>query len=334
MNRIQYNNHSAMRLMIAAVICMTGLGRALAVQGLSVSAVASESSVQVAQPFTVEFTVKANVGTRVVFPSIGDRLGEFDVVDTQDLFDVPDQTAGDLRTWTRRLTLESIVTGELNIPAIEIHITGNSGPEVIRSKPIPIRIVSILEDRSDPTKFRDIQSVVDVAVPEVRSRLLAWCAWGGVSGLAFALAAGAFLRRRKQWLTPKQWALQELDQLDETVETGSASTEAVAVELSMIVRDFLQLQFALGESGQTTQELIEVIESRDDVGSELIHNLDALFSLADKAKFAGVEVSPAGLKNAVADARAIVETISSPSESRSAQGSATTTPAFDLPETK
>ena len=316
MNLTRHNNHAVARFVIVALLSALTISRANAAATSAVSATVSKSSVQVAEPFTLELTVNVPAGTRVIFPTTGDRIGDFDVVDRQDLFDIPGAVSSDLRQWTQRLTLESIITGELSVPSIEIQIADQNGSRAVRSDPIPIRVISVLEDRHDPTQFRDIQSVVDITVPQTQSNAPLWWAVGGISGFTCALALGMLISRRKQWLTPKQWALQQLDELGQEVNTESANTKLVSSELSNIIREYLQLQFDLPEAGRTLQELIDQIESRGYANAELINSLCALSTIADKAKFADLDLSPVGLKSLVAGSRQIVERLSSDSESQ------------------
>ena len=53
-----------------------------------------------------------------------------------------------------------------------------------------VQVVSVLEDRGDPTKFRDIQSVVDVNVPTIRIQRVGLVDSRRVSGLALFAAVG------------------------------------------------------------------------------------------------------------------------------------------------
>lgn len=177
----------ATRFAIAIVIAAIGLNHASAGQPAGVVAKASTSSVQVAEPFSLELIVTAPAGSKVTFPSAGKNLDDFDVLATHDLFDVPDVEAVNARTWTRRMTLESIVTGNLHISPIEIQINGDAGSQVIRSNPITVQVVSVLEDRSDPSKFRDIQPVVDLTVSAPASNAWVWWTMGGAAGLAASL---------------------------------------------------------------------------------------------------------------------------------------------------
>ncbi len=317
------NNAIATRLMLAAAIGVITLNQAAAQQPGSLIARTSTSSVRVAEPFTLEFTVTAPAGAKVTFPSTAEKLGDFDVVDRQDLFDIPDATTADARTWTRRLTLESIVTGQLSIPSIEVQVSGQKGSQVIRSNPIAVQVVSVLEDRGDPTKFRDIQSVVDVSVPTTHSRGWLWWTMGGAAALALLAAAGLVLSRRGQWVTPREWALQELDELEKSLDSATIDSEAIASKLSKIVRDYLQLQFAIPETGGTTQELVRSIESNQQLAAEITNQLRELFTLADKVKFAGLQLSPEGLASAIKGSRDLVQRIADASQTEAQTSDAT-----------
>ena len=148
------------------------------------------------------------------FPAIGKSLGSFDVTDQVDRADVPSPNDVNQRIWTRRLTLESIVTGDIEIPSLEIQVRQNTGSQTLKSEAIPIRVTSVLEDRADPMKFRDIQSVVDVSVPQP-AVTHAWLWWtlGGFGGLTAAALMLVAVAKRRTWMTPDVWAIRELDQL-------------------------------------------------------------------------------------------------------------------------
>ncbi len=120
--------------------------------------------------------------------------------------------------------------------------------------------------------------------------------------------------RRGKWVTPKEWALQELDELETTVDSTTASSEAITSELSKIVRDYLLLQ--LGDPGIGTHAA--GIGATDRVEQtnrhEITNRLSELFTLADKAKFAGLQLSKAGLKSAIGDSRELVQRIADDAE--------------------
>jgi hypothetical protein len=167
----------------------------------------------------------------------------------------------------------------------------------------------VLEDRSDPTKFRDIESVIDLTIPTVETSSVAWWALGGFSFMAAALAIGMVVSRRDKWMTPNQWATARLDQLEHAIQMQSAEREDATMQLSNIVRDLLLMQFNIPESGRTPQELLKKLHSQKRLDKATVNQLGELFILADKAKFAGLHLSPEGLQSAIKDTRGLIQSI-------------------------
>ena len=327
MNTFHSLRRASGRLLLIGLIALACYSQANAntVEGVSVTATPSQTSLQVAEPFWLEFTLAAPAGAKVTFPSMGERLGEFDILDKQDRFDIPGTGAEDQRTWTRRLQLESIVTGELEVPPIEIQVTDANTSQVIRSQPVPVRIVSVMEERGDPTQFRDIQSVVDVAVPANPSR--AWIGWtlAGFAALALAIAAAVVVTRRKQWLTPSQWAIQQLNELE--CASPNQESGAAASQLAAVMRNFLQLEFSLPEPGRTAEELLQVVQAKKFVDAATLEQVQNIFALADEAKFAGLSVSSRNLQAMIDRARSLVQRIADATDSQKSFTARATTEA-------
>ncbi len=325
MNMISFISRRIRRLLLAALVALACIQQASAAEPTRVAVTPTHTSVRVAEPFWLDWTVTAPAGAKVTFPATGEKLGDFDILDRQDRFDIPSRDAADQRTWTRRLQLESIVTGELKVPAIEIQVADGDSPQVVRSQPVPVQVVSVLEERGDPTQFHDIQSVVDVAVPSKPSR--AWIAWtlAGLSALALAATAVAAVARRKRWLTPGQWALGQLDDLQRS--SQKQHSDAAATQLAAIMQNFLQLQFSLPEPGRTPEELLQVLTAKQCLDATTHEQLRSSFALADEAKFAGRSVSHAELETMIAQARSLVERIASATQSATPSTAPATTEA-------
>lgn len=271
-----------------------------------VTAKTSSTTVQVAEPLTLEITVTAVAGSKIDFPSIGKSLGNFDVIDQVVRADVPTASDSNLRIWTEKLTLESIVTGEIEIPSLEIQVHREGKVQTLKTEAIPIRVVSVLEDRADPTKFRDIQSVVDITLPEPVSHAWVWWTLGGCCGLAAAALMLMAVAKRKTWMTPTVWALRELDQLRHSEAMRSSDSELVTENLTSILRDYLELQFDIASPMQTTKELLYEIETNNLMSAEMTKEFAALFENADLARFAGLQLSSAELNKAIDDAEDLV----------------------------
>ena len=302
-----------------AIMCMFDWNQALAIQVDSTSrldvatitAAASVSSVQVAEPFTFELNVIAPLGSKVEFPPLEDRLAEFDVINHQDIFDIPFESSNQ-RKWTRRVTLECIVTGNLKIPPIGISVSTEKDSTTLTSNSIPIRVVSVLEDRADPTKFRNIQSVVNVPALDPKSTSWFWwtlgslAAFGLVRATAIAIVA---ISRRKKWKTPGQWATNELDRLERSSLVHDGNSELVSRELSTILRDYLELQFDISVPGQTPQQLLETVAEIETLESETVQGFEQIFATADQAKFAGLQFNEVEMKSSIHKGRKLVEQV-------------------------
>lgn len=281
--------------------------RTLPFEPPNVRATVSKSDVHVAEPFTFELTVTAPAGTKVRLPAVGEQLGEFDVIHYHDVADLPSEVSPGVRIWTRRMTLESIVTGDLQVPAMEIHIGGGADAQLLQSEPLPIHVISVLEDRADPTRIRDIHSVIDVPVPVESSNDWIWWATGGLGILTLGTAAIALVARRKTWLTPGQWALRELEHLRESNSIQDDGSEVVTCKLTSVLADFLQMQFDHPVPVQTTDELLTVIHSGILTDSDLIQSFKALFDAADQVKFAGLQLTNTELVKMIDSACELVE---------------------------
>lgn len=320
-------------ILIVASICLAAFGSASAQTpdpGLDseqavIAASVSVSSVQVAEPFLLEVKCVAPVGTKVNFPAVIETLDEFDVIDHQDAFDVPLNDSSKQRSWTRQMTLESIVTGELTIPAIEVQVSDGTQTKRLASNPLTVKVLSVLEDRPDPRNFRDVKPLVDVEIETQRSHT--WVGWtmGGLAGgLFFAWALIAFARR-KRFITPAQWANHEFDQLEQSYASGlavsanqsaalrepigAADSEHVSCQLSSIIREFLDLQLDISAPNQATCELLKSVKTDGGVDEETANRIGELFALADQAKYAGVELSETQLRNAINEGRSLVNQI-------------------------
>ena len=293
-------------LAVVAILFGTMNAYAGELDAVQVDVKVSDASVQIAEPFTMKIMVTAPAGTKVSMPAIGDQLGEFDIVDLRDINDIPSASTSNERIWKRQMTLECIATGDLEIPSMEFQVGNGTNLRIVRSDPISVRVASVLEDRADPTQFRDIHSVVDLVVPQQESTGWVWWAAGTLGLLSFGLAMIAVVTRRKKWLSPNEWAVQELQSLDQSEAMQMEDSESVSRQLASILRDYLEMQFEISAPMQTTQELMRVVESKKVMNSGTANRFKQIFEASDQAKFAGMKLTPDELSNAIDDARDLV----------------------------
>jgi hypothetical protein len=266
----------------------------------------SAASVRVAEPFQVTYRLTAPAGTRVSFPEVVSPFGEFDVISQDDRFDIPLADGFQRRCWTRQLTLECLTTGDLQIPELEIRAESASGSRGVRFPQQTVHVVSVLENQADPLSFRDIQGVVDVPQPQAFP-----FRWMLVTAVALAAAAVAGLvvfklATRTAWVSPKQWALQELAGLP--VQTGDpvADGQLALATADRVLRTFLETRFDLAAYGRSVAGLQSEL-GRDPSTAVFADDLGQLLQLAEQSKFAGVNVPDAEVARAVKDTRELIE---------------------------
>lgn len=304
--------------MFAVMVPMTALAavndanvhRTVAADGpVKLTVSVDKVSAQVADPIELVFKVEAPRGTRVEMPRLSNELGGFEVRNTEALQDIPSAENADERFWELRTTLETIKTGHLEIPALDVHFAEDATAttfKTLRSKPIEIQITSVLEDRADPAKFRDIKDTVDLAVPERTSRV--WIVWtaGGVGVAVAVVLATLLVARRKRGPSPAAWALGQIVDLEQLRANDSADAELIYNELVDVVREFFELEFNVPTLSRTSREFLAQAAKTVGLGETPRKRLASLMSIADEIKFARYGANEKQIRQALANAKAFV----------------------------
>ncbi|NNE00754.1 MAG: hypothetical protein HKN47_25845 [Pirellulaceae bacterium] len=269
---------------------------------------------QVAEPIEVTVTVSGPNGTVVGFPDWEDLLAEFLVRQVDQAENLPANESGTRRKSVAQLVVESFQAGDLSIPSIEISYRESSrvsSSRIIRSEPISFQVVSMLEDRIDPSDFRDIKPVIDVDVPQGRSNWSMWVTLAGLPMVALFVAVFVWSRRHPRELPAAQRALAEIDEIKSATELQQLDAASVYAELTDVIRSFLQQRFGFDSSACTTL-LSGDAESADlRVGEQARQQLDRFVSVADQVRFAKRSISQQQLDQAIDQARDIVVTCDS-----------------------
>lgn len=300
------------RTLITTVAAMLALvpTLALAAGPVNVNVSVDKNIAQVAEPIRLLLEVDAPRGTRVELPQLANQLGDFEVRRSDRTKDIPAAAGADSRRWVLTATLETIKTGELTVPPLDVLYTTDPKAttfEILHSKSITVRIKSVLENRADPTKFRNIKDTVDVPVPELHSYAwLTWTAAGVGAATALALLALA-VAKRKRWPSPAEWALAAIADLEQLKITDSAEAEATYNELVDVVREFFELEFNVSTLSRTTREFLAQAAKVVGLDMSAHERLASLASLADEIKFARLGVGEQQIRQALEQAKAFVD---------------------------
>jgi hypothetical protein len=276
---------------------------------VKVTASTDKATARVAEPIQLILEVEAPRGTRLEMPAKMSRLGDFDVRRIERSTDIPSATGADKRTWTLRATLESIKTGALEIPSLDVHYTTDTKSSTfntLSTTRIPVHITSVLENRSDPTRFRDIKQTVDVPVPETPSR--SWILWTGggiVAAVAGLLLIAAVVRRRKRGQSPAAWAIETINELEQ-LNVSQTGAEALFNKVVDVLREYFELEFNVPTLPKTTREFLTDASSEVGLPEIARKRLEWIASVADEIKFARLAIGEQHLVHAFAQARAFV----------------------------
>lgn len=273
----------------------------------------SSTETSVASPIELHLVVDAPDGVTVALPTIGPVLGPFDVISSRRMDGLPvDGTTG-RRRWTLALTIESIESGLLEVPSLEViyrfsQDASGSTDQVLRSEPFEINVRSLLSDEADPRSFRDIKDPIEAtSTTPVRSLQL-----GLATACLVALAAGAAglaWRRRKRTPNAFAWACSEIDQLESTITSDTEGTAAAYDRLSSVLRRFLEGELGIPASAQSSRELRDELVARS-FPATATETISQFLLQADEVKFAGrLPSQPPATKSPAQRARDIIRQI-------------------------
>ncbi len=270
----------------------------------------SATSARVAEPVQLVLEVEAPRSARIELPAKTDRLGEFEVRRSERTVDIPSAAQADKRNWILRLTLESIKTGALTIPPLDVHYTTDaisSTFKTLSTSAIQVHITSVLENRADPTRFRDIKETIDVPVPAADSRRwIAWMCGGAVAAVVALLLAVAVVKRRRRGPSPVAWAFDSIEELEQVDVSQTAGPESLFNEVVDVVREYFELEFNVPTLPRTTREFLAEASSEVGLPAVASKRLKWLASVADEIKFARLGVSKQNLQHAFTQSKAFI----------------------------
>ena len=125
---------------------------------------------------------------------------------------------------------------------------------------------------------------------------------GGLACLA-VLAVG--VARRKRWVTPAKWARQELTKLQSGNSCDLMTLEVVS-SIERVVRTYLEKEFEFPATAYTADQVASALVQRN-ATSGTCEQVRSLLVIAERAKFAGLDLNHPELTSAIKDAQMLIE---------------------------
>ncbi len=190
-------------------------------------------------------------------------------------------------------TLEAPSSGRHRIPPLRLEMVdsrnGKQAPQEVLSEEVPIEIAPVKTEAIDA----QLRPAVGELDPDVGGTswltILVIVSAIAVAGSGSILAYRAFRARRRiaRQRSAYDDAVAKLQQLEERGAPGSAAADGWFVELSAIVRDYLESRYDIRAPELTTEEFLTVAVARAELTTEHRALLVAFLERCDRVKFAG-----------------------------------------------
>jgi len=256
-------------------------------------------TVMIGDTVTLEIAVESEPGVEVLMPEFGAHLGRFAIVDFVPRSTSPSDDKGGRARTGQRYRLYSPLSGTRTIPALSIefidHRPGHRpAPEGEHAYEILTPRISFeIEPAAASgagTKLSPLPEPLAPLPDRAAARRRSWAI--GATGLAVAALAMIVLwRRRRPARTPDAWAsahhrLETLRTTPYPRTDDLAALDAFFVELSALVREYLERRFGLHAPEFTTEEFLEVATRSPDLTGSDRGFLESFLGAADQVKFA------------------------------------------------
>jgi hypothetical protein len=219
----------------------------------------------------------------------------------------PLESEGVLR-WSWSGTVAAFETGELELPAVTIRVSGPEGERTLRTAPVGIDIRSVIPEGDSEENLADLKGPAGVP-PDygaLRRAVLILLILLAISGVAWwlhrrwahRLSAVAVPSDPFHRMPPHEWVYKELQHLLERRLAEQGEVDPFYSELSRILKMYLGGRYRVDLMEKTTAEVPDELRA---VGTPREAALGAreILEGADRVKFAGDRPTPPECREAV-----------------------------------
>lgn len=276
-------------------------------------------------PITLTLTVEAEPDVSLIMPEFGDQLGRFGIVD----FKPTERLLDDGKTLSvQRYTLDLPMSGKLRLPSFLVEfVDKREGSEQkgqiqeILSEELRFEVASVLLEGETLGELKPARPELgELQLPTENAQAWGW--WlGAGAGLLLVMGLIVWRWRRKRedvQLPPDVLALAAIERLEaHEIPRDPEEVDAWYVELSGIIRHYIEGRFQLHAPRQTTEEFFEHVRDSSELQGMDQALLRGFLERADRVKFTdylpSVEHSLESLENA---RQFVLQTRPNPDEAR------------------
>lgn len=268
-------------------------------------------------PIHLRLTVRARDGATVELPPWGEALGRFLLIGR--FVPVHAQVAPDgSRTWVQDYDLQAPRSGRSRIPPLRVEWTaaGSSAPKELWTDEVPLEVGTNL-----PPGALELRQARGALGPQLAGLPL-WI-WLLAAGTLAGIGVGIWLLRRarrraalRARVSAYDVAMGRLRALEQAGSPDDSVADAWYVELSSIVRRYLEDRYGVRAPELTTEEFLREAKRTTELTELHRQLLSAFLASCDRVKFAGYRPGHSESSDVLGQARRFVEEtrLSVPSE--------------------
>lgn len=281
-------------------------------EGVSINVQTDSKKIDVGRNFDVAVTVVSPLGKTAVVPDLRDRFSGFRVA--EDFTEEPVDGADGCRTvvsrWrlvpeplARRYRLAPFAVTVLSAAptnGVQEETSFYTSPVVFAAPAAREAVTGDMEiapKRDLPPFSWKLFGVVCAAL--AAATVLAWLAWMAVRKIRMMV--------KVHRMNPLERAFYELDALLKKNLPGRGFYKDFYVELTMVVRRYVERRHSVKAPNLTTDEFLRAVQDNPAFGSSVVAELKQFLESADMVKFAGVEATPEMADSATDRARRYLE---------------------------
>ncbi|MBO4350738.1 MAG: hypothetical protein J6A01_07330 [Proteobacteria bacterium] len=253
----------------------------------------SDSKPTLGEQIELSLTVDAKMGVTITMPDFGDQLGKFSIADYQSS---EKQREDGRMEYVQKYTLDLPMSGKLRTPSFLVEFVDNQDDseqkgkiQEVLTEEMTLEVASVFAEGEVPESLYPAEGVLpELVLPKDKDNLV-WL-WV-LLGLMLCGAVGAFVyyEKHKQvnvYIPPDIVALRALDDMKaRDIPVKSEEVDAWYVELSSIVRTYIEGRFSLHAPCLTTEEVLEIAKNSEDINVENKILIKKLLEHSDRVKF-------------------------------------------------
>ncbi|MBN1919281.1 MAG: hypothetical protein JW889_15365 [Verrucomicrobia bacterium] len=267
-----------------------------------------KSELSIADSFRCVIELKRGKEVAAEIPAFADLEQAFTPLVVRDRRDMPERIEDGTVIEAQEYELEPLVSGDYTIKPFTLTYTSADTEHTLETEPIVLKVTSL--GAGDPrAELRDIAGPVEIRM--ARSRFWLWLALGAAVALAGALVV-LVRRRRHETVAPRvrsayEIAFDALRELRERDYVGRGMVKEFYIELSAILRWYIENRFGLHAPEQTTEEFLAAISSDGHFDLRRRSLLTEFLGHCDLVKFAKYGPTPGEIQGAFTTAATFID---------------------------